>query len=68
MKILYIHGLGSGKYSSTPQRLREVLPQTEVLSPEIPLDPREAMAFLKERFLQDTSINLVMGSSLGGCR
>ena len=66
MKILYIHGLGSGKYSSTPQRLREALPRAEVLSPEIPIDPREAMAFLEESFLNDTSIDLVMGSSLGG--
>lgn len=66
MKILYIHGLGSGKFSSTPQRLREALPWAEVISPEIPIDPWEAMAFLEERFLNDTSIDLVMGSSLGG--
>lgn len=66
MKILYIHGLGSGKFSSTPQRLREALPRAEVLSPEIPINPREAMAFLEENFLKNTSIDLVMGSSLGG--
>ena len=66
MKILYIHGLGSGKYSETPRRLREALPEAEVLSPEIPIDPAEAMRFLEDAFLNDTSIDLVMGSSLGG--
>ena len=66
MKILYIHGLGSGKYSETPKRLREVMPEAEVLSPEIPIDPIEAMWFLEDNFLNDTSIDLVVGSSLGG--
>ena len=66
MKILYIHGLGSGKFSETPKRLREALPEAEVLSPEIPIDPAEAARFLKDNFLNDTSIDLVVGSSLGG--
>ena len=66
MKILYIHGLGSGKQSATPERLRNALPEAEVLSPEIPIDPVEAMRFLEDNFLNDTSIDLVMGSSLGG--
>ena len=66
MKILYIHGLGSGKYSETPKRLREALPEAEVLSPEIPIDPIEAMRFLEENYLNDKSIDLVVGSSLGG--
>ena len=66
MKIFYIHGLGSGKYSETPKRLREALPEAEVLSPEIPIDPIEAMRFLEDNFLNDTSIDLVVGSSLGG--
>lgn len=66
MKILYIHGLGSGKYSETPKRLREAMPEAEVLSPEIPIDPIEAMRFLEDNFLNDTSIDLVVGSSLGG--
>ena len=66
MKILYIHGLGSGKQSATPERLRNALPEAEVLSPEIPIDPIEAMRFLEDNFLNDTGIDLVMGSSLGG--
>nr|MBQ6241852.1 macro domain-containing protein [Lachnospiraceae bacterium] len=66
MKILYIHGLGSGKNSETPKRLRNALPEAEVLSPEIPIDPAEAMRFLEQNFLNDTSIDLVVGSSLGG--
>ena len=66
MKILYIHGLGSSKFSETPKRLREALPEAEVLSPEIPIDPIEAVWFLEDNFLNDTSIDLVVGSSLGG--
>lgn len=66
MKILCIHGLGSGKFSETPKRLREALPEAEVLSPEIPIDPIEAMWFLEDNFLNDTSVDLVVGSSLGG--
>ncbi len=66
MKILYIHGLGSGKNSETPKRLEEVMPEAKVLHPEIPINPTEAMQFLEDHFLKDTSIDLVMGSSLGG--
>ena len=66
MKILYIHGLGSGKNSETPKRLEEAMPEAKVLHPEIPIDPTEAMRFLEDNFLNDTSIDLVVGSSLGG--
>lgn len=66
MKILYIHGLGSGKYSETPKRLQAALPEAEVIVPEIPINPHEAQRFLGKNFLNDTSIDLVVGSSLGG--
>ena len=66
MKILYIHGLGSGKYSETPKRLQAALPEAEVIVPEIPINPHEAQRFLEKNFLNDTSIDLVVGSSLGG--
>ncbi len=66
MKILYIHGLGSGKYSETPKRLQAALPEAKIVAPEIPIDPAEAQRFLEENFLNDASIDLLVGSSLGG--
>ena len=66
MKILYIHGLGSGKHSETPKRLQEALPEAEVIYPEIPIDPAEAQRFIETNYLNDTGIDLVVGSSLGG--
>ena len=38
-KIIYLHGLGSSGSTKTADYLRTKLPDTEVISPDIPLEP-----------------------------
>ncbi len=69
-KILYVHGLGSSSQSSTAQQLRCHFPKVlkdsfEFFSPDIPELPNEAIPFI-ELFVALNSIDLVIGSSLGG--
>ena len=63
-KILYVHGLASGKESRSAQLIRKYLPDWYTVdAPEIPQDPIEATEFLHS--IQD-NYDLVVGSSLGG--
>lgn len=64
-RILYLHGLASSGQSSTPQTLRKMLPDFEVLSPDIPVDPTEALPQLTE-LCRECQPDLVMGTSMGG--
>ncbi len=69
-KILYVHGLGSSSQSSTAQQLKTHLPSVlddsfELFSPDIPELPSIAIPFI-ESFVHNNSIDLVIGSSLGG--
>lgn len=64
--ILYLHGIGSGPKSHTPCILREALPEDTILSPEIPIRPKEAYEFLMDSYDADPKIDLVIGTSLGG--
>ena len=45
-KIMYIHGFGSSGATHTAQLLREYMPQCEVIAPDVPLHPEEAVAML----------------------
>ena len=45
-KILYVHGFGSSGSSGTVARLREVLPGANVVAPDLPIHPEEALAML----------------------
>lgn len=65
-KILYLHGIGSGPMSHTPCILREALPDDTIISPEIPIKPKEAYEFLMDSFSMPHDIDLVVGTSLGG--
>ena len=42
-KIIYLHGLGSSGSTKTADYLRTKLPDTEVISPDIPLEPKLVM-------------------------
>lgn len=64
MKILYLHGIGSGAESRTPRTLREHLNKDEIFAPEIPIDPLEAYDFVKKT-AKDFSPDVVVGTSLG---
>ncbi len=48
MKIIYFHGFGSSGASGTVQNLRLLLPDDTIIAPDIPVDPLEALPFLRE--------------------
>ena len=64
-KIIYLHGIGSGKDSSTSKLLKELLPQYNIISPEIPINPKEAKEFIYKLYTNEKP-DLVIGTSLGG--
>ena len=65
MKLIYFHGFGSSAASGTIRTLREKLPDFEVIAPDIPVDPAEALPFLRE--LCDKELpNVIVGTSMGG--
>lgn len=64
-KILYVHGFGSSGQSGTVTRLREMLPETTVTAPDLPVHPEEAMALLR-RTCDEERPDLIIGTSMGG--
>jgi hypothetical protein len=65
MKIVYFHGFGSSHASGTVEILRRELPNDEVVAPDIPVDPVEALPYLKELCEQEQP-DLIIGTSMGG--
>ena len=65
MKILYVHGIGSGKGGNTINWIREKFTDHEIYSFDIPADPFEAISFIKDKCVE-LDINLIIGTSLGG--
>ena len=63
--IIYFHGFGSSGQSSTVKHLRKKLPQYTVLAPDIPVNPSEALPFLK-KYCEENSPDLIIGTSMGG--
>ena len=65
-KIVYIHGLGGGTNSRTPNVLKEVIgDQYEIIHPELPIAPLQGFAKAKD-VIEREQPDLVIGSSLGG--
>ena len=64
-KILYVHGFGSSGQSGTVTRIREVLPQAEVIAPDLPIEPQEALQLLKDTCEREKP-DLIIGTSMGG--
>ena len=65
-KLIYFHGFGSSAASNTVKSLAEGLSDKyEVIAPDIPVDPSEALPFLKELCLS-IQPDLIAGSSMGG--
>ena len=62
---LYIHGMGSGAKSGTKSSLGHYFDGYEWLSPELPVEPEEAMAILED-YVNVFSPTLIAGTSLGG--
>lgn len=64
-KIIYFHGFGSSGASGTVENLRRMLPDMEIIAPDIPIDPFDALPFLTELCAQEQP-DLVIGTSMGG--
>ena len=65
MKIVYFHGFGSSHASGTVEILRRELPDDTVAAPDIPVDPAEALPYLRQ-FSADEQPDLIIGTSMGG--
>jgi predicted esterase YcpF (UPF0227 family) len=64
MKILYFHGFASSGATGTAETLRRLLPEVEVISPDIPVDPTEALPYLRNLCEQEKP-DLIIGTSMG---
>lgn len=66
MKVIYLHGFASAGSSGTATHLRNMLYEygVPVLSPDIPVMPLEAIAFLRE-YIQAEQPTLIVGTSMG---
>ncbi|MBQ7572005.1 MAG: hypothetical protein IJT19_07175 [Bacteroidaceae bacterium] len=65
-KLLYLHGFASAGSSGTAVHLRNMLYEygVEVVSPDLPIMPQEALAFLKALVAQEQP-DLIVGTSMG---
>lgn len=64
MKIVYFHGFASSGASGTVELLRKLMPEVEVIAPDIPVDPQEALPYLQQ-LCKDEQPDLVIGTSMG---
>lgn len=65
MKLIYFHGFGSSGASGTVQLLRRLLPEDEIIAPDIPVEPLDALPYLRELCEQEQP-DIVLGTSMGG--
>lgn len=63
-KIIYLHGMGSSGATQTADYLRLKLPDVEVISPDIPLLPEEALKMLHQ-LCNDVQPDIIIGTSMG---
>lgn len=63
--ILYIHGLSSSGASGTARNLQALLPDMRVIAPDLPIDPDEALAMLRNLVATERP-DIVIGTSMGG--
>ncbi len=66
MNIIYLHGLSSSGESNTAKKLRELLPDDNVVTPDIPVSPIKALQLLLSlagEYQADNTI--VIGTSMG---
>ena len=64
-KLIYLHGFGSSAASGTVKSLRELLPDFDVVAPDIPVDPAEALPFLRG-LCMNVVPDVIVGTSMGG--
>lgn len=64
-KLLYVHGFASSGSSGTVMALRRHLPQWNIIAPDLPVDPFEAMELLRA-MVEREQPEIVVGTSMGG--
>ena len=65
--IIYFHGLSSSGNSRTGNQLRQLFPDANVITPDIPVSPSEALPKLRELLAAlDPNDTVVVGTSMGG--
>ena len=64
MNILYLHGFGSSGQSNTVEYLKKALPNDNITAPDIPVDPSEALPFLR-KLCDDGHFDIIIGTSMG---
>ena len=64
-KLLYIHGLSSSGNSSTAKNLAQLLPDVEVIAPDLPINPVEAIRLL-QKICKSELPDIIIGTSMGG--
>ncbi len=65
MKLLYLHGLASGGQSATVRLLRKLLPEIEIIAPDIPVNAYEALNILTELSKSLSADDVIVGTSMG---
>lgn len=63
--IMYVHGFGSAASTNTVRLLQTLLPKARVIAEDIPVNPVEAMAMLRQ-MVETEKPDLVLGTSMGG--
>ena len=64
-KLLYVHGFASSGSSGTVMTLRRHLSTWQVVAPDLPVDPFEALELLR-RVVDEEKPDVVVGTSMGG--
>lgn len=63
-KILYVHGFASSGQNGTVNTMRLLLPEAEIIAPDLPVSPKEAVALLKS-ICDNEHLDLIIGTSMG---
>ncbi len=64
-KIVYLHGFASSGQNGTVKAMKLLLPSAEIIAPDIPVEPCEAISMIKD-ICQKESPSLIIGASMGG--
>lgn len=66
MNIIYLHGLSSSGNSNTARKLRELLPEDRVITPDLPVEPDKALTIIRSIIDElPKEETLVIGTSMG---
>ena len=67
MNIIYLHGLSSSGNSNTSHRIKELFPKDNVIAPDLPVNPFDAIRLI-DNILKPLPVNdtVVLGTSMGG--